>query len=526
MITDIEENDPQELNYEPPYEPISQEEMAKCHKLCTFVHSGLKGHMGMFAWLVMTNKLDEFLHTRDERKRRKVGWQNMALLRLVTLFAVVRNEDGTYRWKRNPQQFSGAWRNSPRKELRDFFCTDSEFVITETLAAWEESGVIKRSHPLRKGTQWKSLWLRFNVDKVIEVLALALAGLKQDRLGRRMAKSRRTKVENMVAALPCANHTAVRADTAKVSADTSGQNETETHVSYVSNNNKTSNESVFVVVSKDSNKETSLCSGRTVGIYFSKKTDADFYQSEISCSDNTFDVLHTLQNCGLFPQSQFDFPAFQRISYWCDGAVPGHRMTAKEVQTWANLCSTYSESDTWQFNVVDLKYFISRWIPIVRKVREVMCEPISAPAQMDLMSMSKEAQVSILDQEVMHLEQVALCNPEIINDLYDGDVVKFIIEGPACWNMDHGDSPLNPVSRFAFLDKFKVDMSGIKAALSDKLKAGLKSAPCMFYFLSGVLPLQDWAGLTDAECEYLWREAKRIMFVTKCQADMERCAAY
>ena len=200
-----EEHDSRILNSNIPYEPIDQAEMEACHKLCTR-RGLLTGQAGLFSWLVMTGELETFLNTTDERQRRKSDWQSSALWRLLALFSVVRNADGSFHWKQHPLQFNGMWRRTPRQELMDFFGTESDYVITTTLSVWESYGLIERRHPTINDKKWRTLWIRFRVEKVAALLEQAKVGIKRDKMGWRRSKRRGNKIEKLVSSSPDQNN--------------------------------------------------------------------------------------------------------------------------------------------------------------------------------------------------------------------------------------------------------------------------------------------------------------------------------
>ena len=205
-IVELNNQDEPVLNQERPFEELNVLEMAKCFHEANYVKSARSYHTGLFMWLIMVGKTEEYLSTHDERKKRYAPWKVYAAWRMLSLFAPSRNPDGTFRWSRGAELFHGMWRHTVRQELKDFFVTQSEYVITETLRVLENYGLIERRHPMRKGTiTWRECWIRFRVDKYKQLVEEARIQASRDELGTRLGKKSRKNKTKAAKAPPAAS---------------------------------------------------------------------------------------------------------------------------------------------------------------------------------------------------------------------------------------------------------------------------------------------------------------------------------
>jgi hypothetical protein len=438
---------------------------------------------------ILKGKADIFMDPKSNGCMKKTDeWEREWPAAVVKWF----DTDDDLGWKRNRKNFTGMWMHVTRNEQKDFFSTESDYMITENLQRLDDAKIIERWHSkttLPNGTIVTDMWICLNIDRYLELCQQAYDMALKHHLYSRILKAKRTY------------KTKAKKEESTGSLDEISSSETDVKRSANSSSSLT-------LVPESLENKTKNTSGRSVIIYSEDNSQfpADFEAHEFS--ENTALVLSELQSSGRFPLKHFTFPVLKRIEYWAAYAVPGHRMTPENIKQWLALCQNWSESGGWQFEVTDLKFFISRWIAILRKTRSVLCQQEAMHGQMLLEECNKEAVLSNLHHEFDFMTMVVNGNADSIVRDGDGDVVRFIVEGQIANTCMGGR--INLLSQLIYFKNLGVDIQDLLAQKWEQLKSDLMAVPTWFYFLEKLFPLAEWAHLTKEGCEYLRNKALSI----------------
>jgi hypothetical protein len=262
----------------------------------------------------------------------------------------------------------------------------------------------------------------------------------------------------------------------------------------------------FSSFSSEGNPFAPDCSNRSPGLHESYSPDTGAPAPEapsaspapgststppVMVSPETAKVVARLRD--MFPISPFTARRIKEIERHVQARLPANRMTPDRLSRYEAERES-ADGDEWQFRVNDLEFFLSRWVPILKHLRdrETVLPAEEAQGALKASSASLLAKVKeqgrVMDEESRRLSM---------------DPIHYAIDCPS-----PAFGVLGIISRLALIHDCQGDMLPALAQLSQELRNTLFDHPRCYFLLREDLPLREWARLSDRDHRQLMQAAK------------------
>jgi len=429
-------------------------------------------------------KLREVAYSSNRRHKQMPQWLARGIHLLPKMFAVTDD----LQWKVKPLAFENEWRRTSREEIKKATGGDfSKWEITQLLGHLVEFGILKREHERRDGKEITAILLYFDAIRLTELLLQAQEfALKHQIIKCRVPQ----RVE-----IPVDRDDEETHETGDVDDGGGMLHEQPVICTYISTLEPAAVEASAAAVPVQ--EENNIIPPGEAGKNF--PSSFSFSGGTARVLPDTAKAIALLRD--LFPGSTFSAGRIQEIENLVHARLPNNRMTLDRLQRYAAARQSYNP-DQWQFSVQELPFFLSRWLPILKHLREQEAVLLAEESRDGLTQSSDSLMAEVQEQAGSLYNEASALSLDPFQHAIDCPHPVF--------------GPLGVISRLALIHDCRGDILPALARLSGDLKEMLFDHPRCYLLLQDRLPLRDWARLTDQEhCRLLqaarnsYREAYR-----------------
>jgi len=419
-------------------------------------------------------KLREFAYSSNRRRKQIPHWLARGIHLLPKMFAV--SED--LQWKVKPQAFENEWRRTSREEIKKATGGDfTKWEITQLLGHLVEFGILKRQHERRDGKEITAILLCFDAIRLTELLQQA----QEFAITHQIIKCR---VPQRLEIPVDPDYDEIH-ETGDVDDEGGMLPEQPVLCTYITA------------------LEPAAVEGSAAALPEQEKNiippgEAGRNSSSFSFSGGTAHVLPDTAKAvallrDLFPGSNFSSRRVHEIEVLMHRRTPAYRMTLDRLQRYAAARESYSPGQ-WQFSVNDLKFFLSRWVPILKHLREQEAVLLAEESRDSLTQSLGSLMAQVEEQAGLLYNEASALSLDPFQHAIEFSHPVF--------------GPLGIISRLVMIRDCGGDILPALARLSGDLKEMLFDHPRCYFLLQDRLPLRDWARLTDREHRRLVQAAR------------------